>query len=210
MKITRREFLVWLGGTFCLGLLGWLVERKIQIPTEPVPEKKFEPPMFAVRPKHVLNGVSFGIDRAKRTVLANRISDGNLVWESHGEDKFIIPGAAFPLDLSPEEELWVANIGRKRLEQLDPATGRFIASWEPRETFEGCCNPVRFAALPGGRFVTMEKGVRRACVYLPSGELERIVTDRLSDSEFNYYLGRDDNGKVHLYDTGTEQHWEIS
>ena len=103
----------------------------------------------------------------------------------------------------------MANIGRKRLEQLDPATGRFIASWEPREAFGGCCNPVRFAALPGGRFVTMEKGVRRACVYLPSGELERIITDNLSDSEFNYYLGRN-GGKVHLYDTGTKQHWEVS
>ena len=66
-----------------------------------------------------------------------------------------------------------------------------------------------FAALPGGRFVTMEKGVRRACVYLPSGELERVITDQLSDSEFNYYLGRD-GGKIHLYDTGTKQHWEVS
>ena len=63
--------------------------------------------------------------------------------------------------------------------------------------------------LPGGRFVTMEKGVRRACVYLPSGELERVITDQLSDSEFNYYLGRD-GSKVHLYDTGTKQHWEVS
>ena len=101
------------------------------------------------------------------------------------------------------------TITRAQLEQLDPATGRFIASWEPREAFGGCCNPVRFAALPGGRFVTMEKGVRRACVYLPSGELERVITDKLSDSEFNYYLGRD-GGKIHLYDTGTKQHWEVS
>ena len=131
------------------------------------------------------------------------------MWESRGEDKFIVPGAAFPLDLSQNGDLWVANIGRKRLEQLDPATGRFIASWEPRESFGGCCNPVRFAALSGGRFVTMEKGVRRVCIYLPSGELERVVTDKLSDSEFNYYLGRD-GGRVHLYDTGTKQHWEVS
>ena len=209
MKMTRREFLVWFSGTFCLGLLGWLVGRKLQTLPEPVPETPFEPPMFAVRPKHTLNGMSFQVDRAKRTVLAN-MESGALVWESRGEDKFIVPGAAFPLDLSQDGELWVANIGRKRLEQLDPATGRFIASWEPREAFGGCCNPVRFAALPGGRFVTMEKGVRRACVYLPSGELERIIADDLSDSEFNYYLGRDANGLVHLYDTGTKQHWEVS
>jgi len=210
MKMTRREFLLWLGGLFSLGMLGWLVERKIQAPPVSAPETPFAPPEFAVRPKHVLNGVGYHVDRAKRTVVAEQESDGVRVWESNGSDKFIIPGAAFPLDLSPDGELWTANVGRKRLEQLDPATGRFIASWEPREAFGGCCNPVRFAALPGGRFVTMEKGVRRACVYLPSGELERVVTDELSDSEFNYYLGRDGNGMVHLYDTGTKRHWEVS
>ena len=210
MKMTRREFLVWLGGTFCLGLLGWLVGRRIQTPPEPVAETPFVPPEFAVRPKYVLNGVGFSADRAKRTICADSVTGGDRVWESHGEDRFIVPGAAFPLDLTPDGELWAANIGRKRLEQLDPATGRFIASWEPREAFGGCCNPVRFAALSGGRFVTMEKGVRRACVYLPSGELERVVTDELSASEFNYYLGRDGAGAVHLYDTGTKRHWEVS
>ena len=38
MKMTRREFLVWLGGTVCLGMLGWLVGRKLQALPEPVPE----------------------------------------------------------------------------------------------------------------------------------------------------------------------------
>ena len=210
MKMTRREFLLWLGGIFSLGLLGALVKRNLQTPPEPVAETPFEPPEFAVRQKHTLNGIGYRVDRMNRTVCADRETDGMRVWESHGEDKFIVPGAAFPLDLSPDGELWAANIGRKRLEQLDPATGRFIASWEPREAFGGCCNPVRVAARPGGRFVTMEKGVRRACVYLPSGELERVVADDLSDSEFNYFLGRDADGAVHLYDTGTKHHWEVS
>ena len=100
MKMNRREFLVWLGGTVCLGLLGWLVGRKLQTLPEPVPETPFEPPMFAVRPKHTLNGLSFQVDRAKRTITADRQADGVRVWESHGSDKFIVPGAAFPLDLS--------------------------------------------------------------------------------------------------------------
>ena len=211
MKMTRREFLLWLGGMCSLGLLGWLVGRKLQTPPEPVAETPFMPPGFAVRPKYTMNGINFYADRDKRTIRAKQDSDGGSpVWESHGADKFIVPGAAFPLDLSPEGELWAANIGRKRLERLDPATGRFIASWEPREMFGGCCNPVRFAALPGGRFVTMEKGVRRACIYQPDGGLERVIADNLSDSEFNYYLGRDESGAVHLYDTGTKRHWEVS
>ena len=210
MKMTRREFLTWLGGTFCLGLLGWLVERKLRTPPVSVPETPFAPPEFAVRPNHAMNGMSFQVDRAKRTVFASLETDGSRVWESQGEDKFIIPGAAFPLDLTADGELWAANVGRKRLEQLDPATGRFIASWEPAESFGGCCNPVRFAVLPGGRIVTMEKGVRRACVYQPSGAIERVVTDELSASEFNYFLGRDADGAVHLYDSGTKRHWEVS
>ena len=208
--MTRREFLIWLGGLLSLALIGGLVKRGLRTTPESKPETPFEPPEFALRPKRVLNGVVYSVDRAKRTVCADRESDGARVWESHGEDKFIIPGAAFPLDLSPEGELWAANVGRKRLEQLDPVTGGFIASWEPRETFGGCCNPVRFAALPGGRFVTMEKGVRRACVYLPSGELERVIADDLSDSEFNYCLGRDADGLVRLYDIGTKRSWEVS
>jgi hypothetical protein len=138
-----------------------------------------------------------------------------LVWESHGEDQWIVPGAAFPMDVSTIGELWVANVGRKRLEQLDPKTGGFIASWEPKQAFVGCCNPVRFAALSGGRFVTMEKGIRRVCIYSPSGELESVVTDALSDFEYNYFLYRDRKTDhleetVHLYDTGTKKHWEVS
>ena len=101
MKMTRREFLLWLGGLCSLGLLGWLVGRKLQTPPEPVAETPFEPPHFAVRPKHALNGISFQVDRAKRTICAERETDGVRVWESHGEDKFIVPGAAFPLHHDP-------------------------------------------------------------------------------------------------------------
>ena len=209
MKMTHREFLIWLSGLGSLGPLGGLVKHKIQ-PTHALePEKSFELPQFAVRVKHVADGILFGIDRARIIVTAHEEADGKLLWESHGESRFIIPGAAFPIDLSPEGELWVANVGRKYLEQLDLKTGKFIASWQPLEEFGGCCNPVRFAALPGGRFVTMEKGVRRACIYQASGALEQIVTEELSDSEFNYFLVRHE-GKIHLYDTGVKKHWEVS
>ena len=49
MKMTRREFLLWLGGVCSLGLLGWLVGRKLQTPPEIIPETPFAPPEFAVR-----------------------------------------------------------------------------------------------------------------------------------------------------------------
>jgi len=146
-----------------------------------------------------LGDLEFRTDREKRSVIARRISSGEQVWESQGSEGWIVPGAAFPLDISPEGQLWVANVGRKRLEQLDPETGQFIASWEPREAFSGCCNPVRFAALAGGRFLTMEKGVRQARLYAPSGELLKIIVPDLSGSEFNYQL-RHTPEKVYLLD----------
>ena len=86
MKMTRREFLLWLGGIFSLGLLGVFVKRGLQTPPEPVAETPFMPPEFAVRPKHTLNGMSFQVDRAKRTIIAEQETDGVRVWESHGED----------------------------------------------------------------------------------------------------------------------------
>jgi hypothetical protein len=55
----------------------------------------------------------------------------------------------------------------------------------------------------------MEKGTRRACLYQPSGELESVVTDALSDSEYNYFLFRDGEA-VKLYDTGIRKYWEVA
>ncbi len=135
-----------------------------------------------------LNGLEFSVDRERFLVQAKSVATGETVWESTGMDRFIIPGDAFPLDISPEGNLWVGNVGRKRLEQLDPQTGRFLASWAPQEAFLGCCNPVRFAALRNGHFVTVEKGVRQARVFDPAGNVVRVITSELSSSEFNYQL----------------------
>ena len=213
MKFFRRDFLFFLSGVLSLGLFGWLVRRSMKNPAESTGDMlpdSFELPENAVQPEYRLENLVFRVDRKRKIVCAHDVETGELVWESQGEEKWIVPGAAFPMDVSATGELWVANVGRKRLEQLDPKTGRFIASWEPKQAFGGCCNPVRFAVLLGGRFVTMEKGTRRACIYQPSGELESVVMDALSDSKYNYYLCRDvETETIHLYDTGIRKHWEV-
>ncbi|MDD4097243.1 MAG: hypothetical protein PHC30_00605 [Lentisphaeria bacterium] len=139
------------------------------------------------QPLH-LHGLAFSVDRERFLVKATSVATGETAWESSGQDRFIVPGDAFPLDLSPEGNLWVANVGRKRLEQLDPRTGRFLAAWQPQEPFRGCCNPVRFAALRHGRFVTMEKGTRQARLFDPAGNEVSVITDDLPPSEFDYGL----------------------
>jgi len=211
MNFFRRDFLFFVLGIMSLGLFGWIVRLNMKKPqTNNTLVEEFELPENANQaPVHRLNDLEFRVDRQRKTVCAYHAETGELAWESQGEEQWIVPGAAFPLDVSATGELWVANVGRKRLEQLDSKTGRFIAFWEPKQAFGGCCNPVRFAVLAGGRFVTMEKGVRRACIYLPTGELESVVTDILSDSEYNYFLCRDGE-TVHLFDTGVRKHWEVA
>ncbi|MBQ9430773.1 MAG: hypothetical protein IJU44_04390 [Kiritimatiellae bacterium] len=211
MKLSNRERIFFFGGLFALGILGvFLFRRKPRLRALPPPEPPFTPPDAALHPPvPQLGALRFSVDRKKKTVCAHDVATGDLVWESSGEDRFIIPGAAFPIDLSPDGELWVANVGRKRLERLDPQTGRFIASWQPTEPFGGCCNPVRFAALAGGRFVTMEKGTRLARIYAPSGALEREISTDLSFSEHDYYLYREKR-VIHLYDVARRSHWKVN
>ncbi len=209
MKFKRRE--IYLFGFGLLALIGLAKLLTSTLSTLSQPEvqpsrlsKVAELPKTAMQ----LDDLRFAIDRERKSVCAFSLVTGEKVWESTGEERFLIPGAAFPIDLSPNGELWVANVGRKRLEQLDPQTGRFLASWEPTKPFAGCCNPVRFAALARGRFVTMEKGRRQICIYLPSGNLEKIITDKLSVSEYDYHLYH--NGEtVFLSDLHSGQQWEV-
>lgn len=96
---------------------------------------------------------------------------GEKIWESSGADRFAIPCGKFPLDISPEGELWVANTGKHRLERLDPKTGEFICEWVPAKGFElrGCCNPMAFACMGNGSFALMEKGAWEFRIFEPSG-----------------------------------------
>lgn len=211
MSFSKRDIIILIVGLCGLSLLGFLTLSKFRhIPpaASSAAEKPIVPEVFTQKRVFCMNGLIFATDRKNKSVIALVEKTGALVWESQGEDRLIIPGAAFPIDLSPSGELWVANVGKKRLEQLDPKTGRFIASWQPQKPFSGCCNPVRFAALSRGRFVTMEKGTRRACVYLPSGELEQVLTDSLSSSEYNYYLYHTDEA-VYLFDAGTSRQRKV-
>lgn len=126
--------------------------------------------------------------------------NGRKIWESRGEDRFVIPNDRFPIDISESGELWVANTGKRRLEQLDPETGRFIASWQPqpRFAFKGCCNPVEFAALGGGRFATMEKGTRQVRLFDPSGNA-RVLAPKIA-THWLLYRMRGADGGILYYD----------
>ncbi|MAX26826.1 MAG: hypothetical protein CMJ19_20225 [Phycisphaeraceae bacterium] len=194
-------------GLLLMILFNLFLWSKTPAPPPPL-DKPTIPNDFLKNHTIAFNGMIFSTDLKSDTVRAHDKQSGDLIWESEGEEGFIIPGAAFPLSISPEGNLWVGNVGLKRLEQLDPQTGRFIASWQPREAFRGCCNPVRFAAMSNGRFLTMEKGTRQVCIYSPSGDLLRTISNTLSTSEDNFHLYQTDQA-VHIFDAGTSQRLEV-
>ncbi|MFG0249147.1 MAG: hypothetical protein ACF8OB_09700 [Phycisphaeraceae bacterium JB051] len=210
MNFTFGQKLILAAGICGLLLLGlYNLSLVSNTPAPPSPAAKPTIPEDFLNARRLeLDGMIFSVDLKSESVRAHDKTSGDLIWESEGEDGFIIPGAAFPISLSPEGHLWVGNVGLKRLEQLDPQTGRFIASWQPREAFRGCCNPVRFAAMSNGRFLTMEKGTRQACLYSPSGNLLQTISNKLSTSEENFYMYQTDQA-VHLFDAGTSQRLEI-
>jgi len=91
---------------------------------------------------------------------------------------FVIPSPHFDLAVSRDGLLRVANPGRNRIEAYTP-DGNLEFWWGQRsvkiEGFCGCCNPVNFAILPDGGFVTSEKGLVRVKVYNSDGGFVGVV-----------------------------------
>jgi len=91
---------------------------------------------------------------------------------------FVIPSPHFDLAMAPDGLLRVVNSGRHQIEAYTVKGDREFAWGEfgnTLESFTGCCNPVSFAILPDGRFVTCEKGLVRVKVYGADGLLEGVV-----------------------------------
>ncbi len=128
-------------------------------------------------------------DCQRKKVLKIDPAAAKIVWESAGEGQFVFPNTHFPLAFDPAGQLWVANTGKKQLEQLDPATGKFIAKWEPKPEFAfyGCCDPVGLFALTGGRFICMEKGTGKIRLFAPSGDSVKVLLDNWDAKKMGHY-----------------------
>ena len=91
---------------------------------------------------------------------------------------FVLPSPYFDLAVAPDGLLRVANSGRHQIEAYTARGDREFAWGEfgnTLEAFTGCCNPVNFAILPDGRFVTCEKGLVRVKVYEADGTFAGVV-----------------------------------
>jgi hypothetical protein len=91
---------------------------------------------------------------------------------------FIVPSPYLDLSVGADGLLWVVNPGRHRLEAYT-FDGDMRDFWGEESLgvkgFCGCCNPIHFARLPDGRFVTSEKGLPRVKVYTAKGDFESVV-----------------------------------
>lgn len=125
----------------------------------------------------------FVADAGNRVILRYDRS-GKLLRRIGEKDKernvpgFIIPSPFFDVEFSRDGLLRVNNPGRHRMEIYTP-DGDFESSWGVTAMgitgFCGCCNPINFALLPDGKYVTCEKGLPRVKVYSATGEFESVV-----------------------------------
>lgn len=124
-----------------------------------------------------------------------------------------IPGLSVPspylaVAISPAGLLCVSNPGRHRIEAYTPAGG-LERTWGQAgmriEGFCGCCNPMAFAVLPDGGFVTSEKGLARVKVLDAEGQLAGVVAAPASftGAAFGVDVAVDQEGGVYVLDGGT-------
>ncbi len=91
---------------------------------------------------------------------------------------FLVPSPHFDLAVGRDGMLRVVDPGRNRIDTFT-LEGDLEFSWGERSVgikgFCGCCNPVSFALLPDGGFVTAEKGLVRVKVYNSDGGFVGVV-----------------------------------
>lgn len=91
---------------------------------------------------------------------------------------FVIPSPYFDLALADDGLLRVVNPGTHRIEAYT-FDGDLEFSWGKAsagiEGFCGCCNPVNFAILTDGSFITCEKGLIRVKEYDSDGKFVGVV-----------------------------------
>ncbi len=95
-------------------------------------------------------------------------------------EPFIVPSPYFDVALTPDNRLYVANPGKRRIEErnFDGTIVRYFGSpGMAPAAFCGCCNPSHFCLIPSG-FVTAEKGLNRIKILNEKGEFTELVSSR--------------------------------
>jgi hypothetical protein len=147
--------------------------------------------------------------------MIRRIGDKN---EARNISGFVIPSPYFEVAVAADGLLRVNNPGTHRIEAFT-AKGDLEFGWgqfgNEIDGFTGCCNPISFAIMPDGRFVTCEKGLVRVKVYDADGTFSSVVAgpqqladgaclicespDQCQDGGFDVAVDKDN--RVYVLDT---------
>lgn len=161
-----------------------------------------------------VNGLIYEYDWTGKLIRSiGQKSDGG------GKNGFVIPSPYFDIAMAPDGLLRVVDPGRHLIVAYT-VNGDKEWSWgmaSPAiEGFSGCCNPVNFAMLPSGSFVTVEKGLVRVKIYDVEGKFVGVVagpeqlewTDRQQVCNTpeqcqskGFDVAVDNDGKIYVLDT---------
>lgn len=95
---------------------------------------------------------------------------------------FVVPSPYFDVSIAEDGLLRISNPGLHTIEAFTFDGDRewvWGTASVDLEGFSGCCNPIAFAILPDGGFVTCEKGLVRVKVYTEEGEYAGVVAGPL-------------------------------
>lgn len=126
---------------------------------------------------------------------------------------FIVPSPYFDIACGGYNDIWIVNPGKLRVENYS-ASGKLRSGWGENimldARFSGCCNPAHFGLLPGGGFVTYEKGNDKIKVFDREGQFRAMVAGAGSfKGKSDFALGRnnlvkdlatDQSGKIYILD----------
>ncbi len=158
----------------------------------------------------VSGGNIFVADSGNSVVVRYDISGGLVNRIGQADESRDIPGllvryAGVDVAVDAKGVLWVTNPGRWRVEAYS-FDGGLKSHWgrqsEEIDGFCGCCNPIALALLPGGGFVTGEKGLPRVKVYDDCGLFGSVVVgpESLAEGTVGLDLAVDSQGRILVLD----------
>lgn len=121
----------------------------------------------------------------------------------HGETEFVVPSHYFDVAAGHDGLIYVVNPRLLRVEGYT-ISGERETTWGKGSPavadFFGCCNPAHLAVLPGGNFVTAEKGIPRVKIYNRAAALQTVVAGPSQLSDVPAAIAGDHRGRVLVLD----------